>query len=233
MKTTSAAALAAAAAMMGAVTGGAVSEPTPVFFSPHLNRCWETVFTNEVSLEWAWHTKATSAQLGIVGMNSTFATNFTEVTSNYLWRAFSANTPSAEDVYDLTLTFYGSGYAVVGVLTSRMVVVTGAFGEAAVDPGPSEVKWVKVEENVVIPYNAGWAEATHDATSSLLVIAKTGGVMQTNALTDACGYFGWKIRRSDWGYGTFNLALTFSETVTNAWDAVLVRVPDGMMFSVR
>ncbi len=231
MNTTSAAALAAAAAMMGAVTGGAVSEPVCVNTSQEQNRRWTAVFTNEVPLRWAWCTNATSAQLGIVGMNSTFATNFTEVTSNYLWRAFSANTPSAEDVYDLTLTFYGSGNLIVGAQTSRLAVVKGAFRQTSVISTPEGIPWPKLKENAVIPYDAEWAEATAGATNSFLVIAKTGGVTQTNALETA-GYFGWKVKRSDWGYGTFNLALTFPGA-EGEWDGTLARVPDGMMFSVR
>jgi ferric-dicitrate binding protein FerR (iron transport regulator) len=227
-------ALAAAAVMMGTEMAGAVSETIQVETSPCTdNRRWSTVFTNEVPLRWNWVANATKAELEIKGMNGSFTTNFEGVASNCLWRVFASNAPSAEDTYALTLTFFNSGSAVVGALTSQLAVVTGAFGETSVNPNPSDSKWAKVKENAVIPYDATWAEATASATNSRLVIAKTGGATQTNAITDASGYFGWKIKRSDWGYGTFNLALTFPGTVTNAWDAVLMRPMDGTMIRMQ
>jgi len=221
-----------AAAAMGAQTAGATSGSVVVNASPCNNRHWMTVFTNEVSLVWEWPSNAVRANLAIVGMSGAVATNFTGVTTNYLWRAFAVDKPTAEDVYDLALTFLGGGDAVVGVLTSRLAVVTGAFGKTSVDPKAEATPWPKISENVVIPYNAGWAQATVNATNSQLVIAKQEGLVQTNRLAATEGYFGWKIKRSDWGYGTFSLALMFPGTVTNGWDAVLMRVPDGMMIRV-
>ena len=235
MKTTGAAAvLTAAAVMMGAGPSGAVSEPVLVDLSPQYdNGRWTTVFTNEVPLQWDWPATAASAELNIAGMNGSFVTNFTTVTSNWLWRAFASDVPSAEDTYSLTLTFKNSGSAVVGALTSRLSVVTGAFGETPVDPDPSGPKWAKVKENVLIPYDAGWTEATADAAVGQLVIAKVGGAVQTNALADAAGYYGWKLKHGDWGYGTFNLTLAFPGTVTNVWDAALVRPMDGTMIRMQ
>ena len=232
MKTTSVAALAAAVILLGAETSGAVSEPVAINTSPTRNRRWSTVYTNEVPLAWEWHAGASRAQLDITGMNGSVATNFASVTTNWLWRAFPSGVPSAEDAYTLTLTFF-SGDARVGALTSQVAVATGAFGETAVIPTPEGTPWPTLKENVVIPYDAGWAAATAGATNSRLVIAKTGGPTQTNILAYADGYFGWRVKRSDWGYGTFNLALTFPDTVTNEWDAALVRNADGMMIKVR
>jgi hypothetical protein len=231
-KTSAAAVLTAAAVMMGAETSKAFSDPVCVNTSLDQNRRWVAVFTNEVPLRWAWCANAANAKLEIVGMNTVFATNFTGVTSNVLWRAFSANTPSAEDVYDLTLTFYGSGDTVVGALTSRLAVVKGAFGKTAVDPDPNSKTWDKVKENVAVPYDAGWAEATAGAANSRLVIAKVGGAVQTNALADVGGYYGWKLKNSGWGYGTFNLALTFPGMV-GEWDAALTRPMDGTMIRMQ
>lgn len=235
MKTTSAAAVLVAATM---AAGSAAAFSGPVFVNtfPDRNRCWETVYTNAVPLAWSWNwvtNTASSVQLDIVGMGGSVTTNFASPATNWVWQAFAQSTPSAEDVYALTITFHNDGGSVVGALTSRLSVVSGAFGQALVDPDPSSAAWSKVKENVVIPYDAGWTEATAAATNSRVVIAKVGGATQTNALTDASGYFGWKIKHSDWGYGTFNLALTFPEMVTNGWDATLTRVPDGLMFSVR
>ena len=83
-----------------------------------------------------------------------------------------------------------------------------------------------------MPFDAEWAESTADASSSRLVIAKAGGVAQTNLLETAAGYVGWKVYRSDWGYGDFNLSLTFPET-EGEWTAALTRSPEGIVISVR
>ncbi len=84
----------------------------------------------------------------------------------------------------------------------------------------------------MIPYDAGWDESTAAATSSQLVIAKTDGATQTNAFANAAGYAGWKIRKGGWGYGTFDLALSFPGT-TDAWMAELTRLMDGTMIIMR
>lgn len=228
MKTTRvASALAAATLSMGVQMTGAASEAVPLFVAPHINRGWSTLFTNEVPLQWEWPEAAARAELDVVGMNDTFTTNFTAVTTNWAWQAFAAAVPATEDVYALRLTFFGEGDAVVGALTSQLAVVKGAFGEASINARTSGDQWTRVRENVVIPYDAGWTAATVDAMTGELVIAKEDGLAQTNVVGDASGYFGWKLRSGDWGYGSFDLALTFPETVTNAWDAVLTRLMDG------
>jgi hypothetical protein len=232
-KTSAAAVLAAAAMTVGTGAASGFSEAVAVNTSPVRNLRWSTVYTNAIPLAWNWPANAVGARLEIVGMNGTYTTNVTTAVSNCLWTAFASSAPSSEDVYDLTLTFLNSGDAVVGALTSRLAVVTGAFGETAVDPGPSDRKWTKVKDNAVIPYDAGWTEATAGAANSRLVIAKAGGLTQTNALADASGYYGWKVKRSDWGYGTFHLALTFPGMVTNAWDAALTRVMDGTLIRMQ
>jgi hypothetical protein len=66
-----------------------------------------------------------------------------------------------------------------------------------------------------------------------LVIAKEEESRRPTPLSDAAGFFGWKIRNSDWGYGTFDLALTFPETVTNAWDAELLRALEGTLLKMQ
>jgi hypothetical protein len=233
MNKRSAAALAAAAVLTGAGTSGASSDPVLIDVSPrHDNGRWTTVFTNEIPLQWEWNAEATSAELEIAGMNGTVSTNLGAAASNFLWRAFASDAPTEEDTYALTLTFRKDGGTVVGALTARLAVVAGAFGEASVNPSPSDPKWGKVKGNAVIPYDAGWAAATAGADAGRLVIAKAGGAAQTNALPDAAGYHGWRIRDSDWGYGTFNLSLTFPGT-EGEWDAALTRVPEGTMLSVR
>ena len=231
-KSGAAAVLTAAAVMMGTERAGATSASVFVDTSPCHNRGWMTVCTNEVPLMWDWPASATHAKLEITGMNGSDVTNFTEVTSNCLWRVCASSIPSSEDVHTLALTFYGSGDAVVGALTSQVAVVKGAFGKTAVISAAESTSWPKLKENAVIAYDAGWTAATAGAANSQLVIAKQGGMTQTNALADASGYFGWKVKRGDWGYGTFNLALTFPGT-EGEWDGTLVRVPEGFMFSVK
>jgi hypothetical protein len=228
-----AAVLAATALTLGTGMAGVVSAPAEINTSLSGNRSWSTVFTNAVPLAWDWATNAATARLEITGMNSSLVTNFTGTTTNWLWRAFASTAPAAEDVYDLKLTFYTSGSAVAGELTSRLAVVTGAFGKAAIDSQPESKTWGKLSGNVVIPYDANWTNATADAATGRLVIEKPDGVTQTNELADASGYFGWKVKRSAWGYGIFDLTLTFPGTTTNQWGATLVRLTDGTMIRVQ
>lgn len=233
-RTSAAAVLTAAAVAMGAGSSGAVSEPVRVNTSPIENRNWETIFTNEVNIAWRWdNTNAVNAELSVSDIGGeVLVTNVSRSVSNILWRAFAAAVPSAEDVYGLTLTFYNSDSAVVGVQTSRLAVVKGAFGNTTVDPAPAGMSWGRVRGNVVIPYDVGWTEATADAGSSRLVIAKVGGTVQTNTLAAAAGYYGWKLMHSDWGFGTFNLALTFPGA-EGEWNASVTRLADGTMILMR
>jgi len=227
-------AVAAALVTMGAGPAGATSVPVLIDTTPSDNRFWTTVFTNEVPLQWDWATDAVRAELVISGMNSRHGTNFTTSVSNCLWRVFEAGETPPEDVYDLQMTFYRSGDAVAGVLTSRLAVVAGAFGGTRVDsdPVPDNKEWVRLNENVVIPYDAGWAEATAGRSTSQLVITKATGAAQTNAFSDAAGFFGWALRNGGWGYGDFRLALTFPGA-EGEWDATLTRLPGGTMLSVK
>ena len=193
---------------------------------------WETVFTNEVPLRWNWATNAASATLVVAGMNGSFVTNVTTEVSNVVWHAFTSTVPTAEDLYNLTLIFLDTNRAVVGVQTARLAVVTGAFGGTAVNAVAAGTAWSKAKENAVLPYDALWSSSGTNATSAQAVIAKVGGASQTNTFPDTAGYFGWKIRNGGWGYGTFDLALTFAG-VTNAWSAELTRALDGTAVSVR
>jgi len=196
---------------------------------------WTTVFTNAVDLPvaWDWKTNATYATLDIAGMSGSVTTNlYKNATSNWLWQAFASDVPAVEDVYDLTLTFKKDDGVAVGALTSRLAVVKGAFGGAAVNAVPDSPSWARVKENAVIPYNASFSEAATNAVSAQLAIAKRGGAAQTNVFAGVAGYYGWKIRNNGWGYGTFDLALAFPG-MTNEWTAALMRLPDGFMFGVR
>ena len=133
MKKTMAACVAAALLLTGAEVFAAPSGQVLVdgdLQSTH----WMTVFTNTVNLAWNWSTDATKAQLDITDISgTTCTTNFTKTVSNYLWQAFASDVPAAEDVYDLTLTLSTDDDEIVGVLTSRLAVVHGAFGATAVN----------------------------------------------------------------------------------------------------
>ena len=226
----------AAASVFLAGTGAFAEQPSgPVLVDNDLRGVyWSTVRTNAVDLQWDWCAGASYATLDIAGMNSSIATNFTAGTSNWVWQAFASDVPAAEDIYVLTLTFYTDSIhgAVVGALTSRLAVVTGAFGETAVNAVSNSPAWQKVKTNAVIPYDASWLASATNASGSQLVIAKAGGTAETNALPNAAGYAGWKLTGGNWGYGTFNLALTFPGA-EGGFDAALLRSPDGFMFSVR
>jgi len=192
---------------------------------------WQTVFTNEVPLRWNWAANAVRAELTIAGMTGTITTNFTQTVSNYVWRAFQTDVPSSEDVYDLTLNFFDNGEALVEAWTGRLAVVAGAFNSAAVDAVETSRTWPKVKTTAIIPYDAAWAGASN-TVGPQVVIAKAGGAVQTNAFENTSGYYGWKLRNSGWGYGTFNLTLSFA-SVTNIYEAEVTRSLDGTAISVK
>lgn len=229
-----AAALTAVSMVVGASAAIAASAPVMVNTSPAFGRHWMTVFTNEVNLAWDWSATAEKARLDITGMNGLFTTNITKAAaSNYLWRAFASDVPEAEDVYDLTLTFYTAGDVLVGALTSRLAVVTGAFGAVQVRAETNNAAWSKVKANVVIPYDAGFAPGATNAATAQLVIAQEAGRVQTNTFANTSGYAGWKIKNNGWGYGTFDLVLTFPGTTASALTAKLMRPLGGTAVSLH
>jgi len=223
----------AAVTMMGAGLSLALTQPILVDSdarSPH----WATVFTNEVPLVWDWDTNAVKASLNIAGMGGTFTTNFVTVTTNYLWQAFATSAPSAEDAYMLTLTFYTNSAMtlVVEAQTSRLAVVTGAFGAVAVNPVADSSAWSKVRNNSVIPYDASWPEAAATNAASAQLVIGNAGQFRTNAFSDVAGYTGWKIKNNGWGYGEFNLRLSFPGT-SGQLTATLFRPADGTMIRMQ
>ncbi|MDD4102067.1 MAG: hypothetical protein PHU80_05475, partial [Kiritimatiellae bacterium] len=213
-------ALTVATIVTGWMAAGLTSPSITVDTSPLHNRNWMTLYTNEMPLTWEWQTPATRAELDITGMSGAIMTNFTVVTTNWIWRPFSGSVPNEEDVYDLTLTFW-NGDAIVGALTSRLAVVAGAFGAIVIDPGPENRKWQKIGNRAVIPYDSKWTNTIVNATGSSLAIAKQDGAAQTNEFSNLSGYYGWDLRQGGWGYGVFNLMLSFSIT-TPEWNASLI-----------
>lgn len=226
-------ALAATAIILTGTAALSLDSAPVLVDAAYRNKHWMTVYTNTVPLTWDWNTNAANATLAISGMGGTLSTNFATATSNYLWRVSETAVPSAEDVYDLTVTFYAAGGATVGAQTSRLAVVTGSFGQTPVNPVVGSRSWSQVKSNVVIPYDVSWHEAPTNATATTqFVIAKNGGAVETNTYANVAGYSGWKFVHSGWGYGTFDLALSFPGS-TNVWTAELTRPMDGTMVRMQ
>lgn len=220
-----------AAAAMTVPLAWAVSSDSILVDGTSDAKHWETVFTNSVPLRWNWAANAVRAELMIAGMNGTMTTNFTATVSNYVWRAFETDFPSSEDVYDLTLDFFDNEEVLVEARTSRLAVVVGAFNSATVDTVETSRTWPKVKATAIIPYDAAWAGASN-TVGPQVVIAKAGGAVQTNAFGNTSGYYGWKLRNSGWGYGTFNLTLSYA-SVANIYEAEVTRSLDGTAVSIR
>ena len=211
---------------------GAASDPVLVDTARGDDRHWMAVFTNEVSLRWEWNTDASKATLEIAGMNSAVTTNFLSETESFLWRVSDAPAPAAEDVYDVTLTFYADGETVVGAMTSRLAVVEGAFGATVVNADDDSPEWGRVKDNPLILYDAAWYADATNAVETRLVIEKVAGPVQTNAFDGVSGFAGWKLRNSAWGYGTFGLSLAFPETAVER-SVELTRLMDGTAVRLR
>lgn len=232
MTTKSTLALVAAGAIMATGTGASASSaPIRVETAISQQRHWSTVFTNEVPLRWVWPSGATSVDLGIAGLTTTFTTNMNVSTSNYVWKVFTGAVPSVDDLYTLTLTFK-NGASTVNVQTSQLAVVKAAFGPTAVSTDYTETKlWTKAKSTMVIPYDATWTAATVGAATSQLLITR-GGMSDVTYPLVASGYHGWNIEKGGWGFGTFNVALTFPGIAGAQWPASLIRTPMGTMIRV-
>ncbi|MDX9868644.1 MAG: hypothetical protein RBT78_12055 [Kiritimatiellia bacterium] len=218
--------------LAGNGASAALSDSALVDATTSRYRHWSTVYTNTVPLRWDWIPEATHAKLNIVGMRGTFTTNFAADVSTCLWQAFDTAATSEEDVYDLALTVYGDGETILETLTARLAVVAGAVGGAAINAVAESAAWSQVRKNVVIPYDAAWEPAASNALSATLEIARAGGPSQTATFADAAGDYGWKLIQAGWGYGTFNLSLTFPEA-GEPLTATLTRPIDGTMVRVQ
>ena len=209
-----------------------LSEPILVDANPQ-SQHWAALTTNCVSLGWPWNTNSVNVKLEVTGMQSAFVANFPEGVSSYLWRPFVSDAPSVEDVYELKLTMYDTNSQIVDSQTSQLAVIAGAFASVVVDAASESPAWSKVKTNVVIPYAPSFSDAADNAFSAQLVIAKDGGAVQTNVFAEAAGYYGWKIKNSGWGYGAFELGLTFPGTGATLLMAELLHPLDGTMIRVR
>lgn len=226
------AALATAAAIVCSTAGVCRAEPaTADLVTTADSWMWRTLFTNTVPLTWNWPNGATTAQLVISGMNSATQTvAFTAPESNYTWTAFSTALPSREEVYQLRLTFYEAS-AVSEAYTSQLAVVAAAFGPTPVKADTASRDWRKVRDAAVIPYSAAWEENAAAATNVLLTVAgpdKSGEAR----FSDRLGYYGLQLSSSGWGFGAFDLTLSFLGTAVNL-NATLFRSPEGSVISLE
>lgn len=233
MKVTNITAAAAMALLLvGQSAKAASSAPVAVNTSPARNGHWSRVCTNAVPLVWEWRdASAVRAELILDGLRGAQAVTFTRPTTNWVWQVSAAPTLAEEDVVELTMTFYDAQDAVTGGLSSRLSVVSGAYGGTPVLMSDAGKRWTRVREAAVIPYDSRWTNATAPALNSRLSIRRQDGAAQTNLLS-AAGYYGWKLRGSSWGYGIFNLELDFPGNA-GLWEAALIRVPEGGMIKVQ
>ena len=232
LKANTFAALAIAAAMVCSTAGVCRAEPvTADLVTTSDSWMWRTLFTNTVPLRWEWPNGATTAQLAISGMNgATQTVSFTAPDSNYTWTAFSTVLPSREEVYQLRLTFYESS-AVSEAYTSQLAVVAAAFGPTAVKVDPASRAWSKVRDAAIIPYSAAWEDNAATATNVLLTLVgplKSGEVR----FSDRLGYYGLQLSDTGWGFGEFDLKLSFLGTAVNL-NATLFRSPEGSVISLE
>ncbi|MDD4623692.1 MAG: hypothetical protein PHG71_10705 [Kiritimatiellae bacterium] len=197
---------------------------------------WNTVFTNTVnlSLDWSAHPDAAKARLDISDISgTTYTTNLAKAAASYyIWRVFESDVPEKEDAYTLTLTFLTAGDAIVGVSTARLAVVQGAFSNAAIDAVEASTTWPKVFNAAVIPYDLSFSADAAAAAPARLVIAKQDGRAETNTFAEAVGFYGWQIVNNGWGFGMYDLSLTFTGT-SDSCDATVVRMPDGTMIRLQ
>ncbi len=218
--------------LVGQSAKAASSTPVAINTSPMRNGHWSRVCTNAVPLAWEWRdASAVRAELILDGLRGTQAVTFTRPTTNWVWQVSATPALAEEDVVELTMTFYDSQDAVTSVLISRLSVVSGAYGGTPVLLSDAGKRWTHVREAAVIPYDACWTNANAQALNSRLSIRRQDGAAQTNLLP-AAGYYGWKLRGSPWGYGTFNLELDFPENA-GLWEAALIRIPEGGMIKVQ
>ncbi|MFO7936076.1 MAG: hypothetical protein R6V06_00485 [Kiritimatiellia bacterium] len=229
MKKGKIAALGVTVLLLGGNSLGAASEPVTVNTSPNRNGYWSRVCTNAVPLRWEWREEAAvKADLTVTGLRGTQTVSFTKPTTNWTWQVSSALVPAEEDLAELTLIFYDDQNVVTSEYSARLSVLPGAFGATSVIMSDTDNDWTHVRDAAVISYDACWTEDGTADSGSRLVIEHQDGFVQTNLLSDAASYYGWKLRGGLWGYGTFNLALDFPGT-TDLWEAVLIRVRDGSM----
>ncbi|MDD4019196.1 MAG: hypothetical protein PHV28_14780 [Kiritimatiellae bacterium] len=192
---------------------------------------WQTLSTNTVPLALNWPNGATSAQLVISGMNcATQTVALTPAESNYMWTAFSTAAPAQEEVYELRLTYYEQS-AVSAVYTARLAAVSGAFGADTVKADTASRAWRKIRNDAVIPYSALWDATTTAATNVQMAIAGPAR-SETLFFDNKLGYYGLKLLNLGWGFGTFDLTLSFLGTGVTR-NATLFRSEDGVLLSLQ
>jgi len=232
LKATTCVPLAVAAAVIFSVADRCRAEPVTADVATTTESwLWQTLSTNTVPLALNWPNGATSAQLVISGMNcATQTVALTPAASNYMWTAFSAATPAQEEVYELRLTYYEQGTVAVAY-TSQLAVVSGAFGATPVKADTAGRAWRKIRNDAVIPYSAFWDAPITGVTNVQLAIVGPAR-SETLLLNNKLGYYGLKLLNRGWGFGTFDLTLSFLGTA-GTQSATFFRSEDGVLLSLQ
>ena len=193
----------AVALLAASAAGSNVSSPVRVFTAPDKTPFWRTATSSSFTLQWEFPEGASSADLSVVGMNSSWSWSGLSVTS----KALSLPEPSAprlEDVYWLTLAFDN------GVTNKAQVAVVCGVGTgegAAVCKTTPERRYLRTTGPAVLQVPYGTAELSID------------GEPVDTGLGGACGWYGWKPS----AIGSYTLSLVSPSLVAECD----VRVVDG------
>ena len=174
-KTTSKSGMAAMlAATFACAAFGAVpmtSEPTFVFVHPERSSFWRTATNNVVTLPITFPSGANSATLAVSG--ASYAATYANITgSSFVLTLPPPDTPDAENVYDLTLTF-NTGVertAKLGLIHGRLADDEGAT--RCVSPAGAR-EWGRMRRRAVIPVPYGVTDFSVSVNGST-VATETG-----------------------------------------------------------
>ena len=189
--------------LAASAAGSNVSSPVRVFTAPDKTPFWRTATSSSFTLQWEFPEGASSADLSVVGMNSSWSWNGLSVTS----KALTLPEPSApmfEDVYWLTLAFDN------GITNKAQIAVVCGVGTgegSAVCKTTPQRRYLRTTGPAVLQVPYGTTELSID------------GEPVDTGLGGACGWYGWKPS----SIGSYTLSLV-SPSLTAECD---VRVIDG------
>ena len=172
--------------------GSDISDPVRVFTNPDKTFFWRTAMSPSFTLRWDFPEGATSADLSVVGMNSSWSWNNLTETSKALTLP-EPSTPRFEDVYWLVLAFDN------GVTNTAQIAVvkgTGTSEASTVCSLYAPNRYLKTCGSTVIPVPYGVTEFAID------------GEAVDTGLNGACGWYGWKPS----SLGVYTLSLVSPET---------------------
>ena len=199
----------AALAATVACGGGDTSDPVRVFTSPDTTPFWRTATSSSMTLRWEFPEGASSADLTVAGMHSTWSWTGLSTTSQALVLP-EPTSPATEDVYWLTLAFDN------GVTNKAQVAVVRGVGTnegSTVCKTHSGRRYLHTSGSEVLPIPYG-------ATS----LSINGEPIETG-LDGAMGWYGWNPS----GIGSYTLSLV-SPDFSGSVD---VRVGGGLILLFR